>query len=1103
MMKKIPYILPLFISFVFYTNSLANVDNNYVSVQKLYTVEDGLSQSRIQCLFQDFQGFLWIGTRDGLNRFDGYNFKVYRHQPGDTNSISDNNVHSICEDENGTLWIATDKGLNKFDKQKEKFYYFLPDQDDFNSADNVIFDVFLDKEQAIWIKTEESIARFNRKDKTFTHYKHYVDHFTYIHSNNSHIINEALGKLWVGTKDGLYHFDRKLDLFEQFVHDKKNEQSISNNVITAIYEDEHGELWIGTQNGLNKYNEHEKSFERYLYDSDKQHSRINTIFEDHKSQLWIGTKDGIIKYENEGEAYEHLKIFHCNNRLYQNLDISTIMEDNSRVIWLGTNQGLMKLDNKEQKFKLYRKSTHEIPNFSSNNISSILVDEKGLIWLGTWGYGLNVFNRNTHEVKRYSANSNLTNRRLSSNNISAILQDSKQRIWIGSQNGIDICVPKTKTIYSLKTFGSLSEGIFKNNKINSLMEDKYRNVWIASSRGLFKYNLDENELESIYKISGDDEMVDINKVLSLEREDDGSIWLGTENGLVKFNHLKGYCKQFNKKTRMYKGKGLSSNTINCLCNTQAYLWIGTKNGLNRMNKKSKQVKVFAEVDGLPNNMINAIEIDNNGNVWGSTNKGLFKLNTTTEDIETFDVIDGIQSYEYNIRCSYKNDSGELFFGGVAGFNSFYPDSVKINRYLPNIVITSFKLVNNKETKEINPKNVDQVIVKPYIDMFSIQFAALDYTFPSNNHFAYVMAKEGKKNLDWINIKNKNSVIFTNLAPGKYIFRVKGSNNDLVWNDEGTQIDIVIEPPFYKTQIAYYLYVLLVVFLVLMIIRVRTRTLRKANKKLKEKEQAIEKQKEELTIKNKDITDSLNYAEHIQKAMLPPNEFFNKFFTDSFILHKPKHIVSGDFYWINEAYGKINVAAVDCTGHGVPGAFMSLIGIELFRRICSIRGLQQPSQILNVLNDYFAKIFEGVTQKNFRDGMDVALISIDKIKSTMEFAGAFNPVYIVRNDNIIEYKGDRFSIGLQHEDDANHGGFHNNIITLEQGDVIYLFTDGYVDQFGGPYNKKYKKRRFRHLLLNIYKEPLSKQREIIEERIASWRGDQEQVDDILIIGIKPI
>jgi serine phosphatase RsbU (regulator of sigma subunit) len=313
---------------------------------------------------------------------------------------------------------------------------------------------------------------------------------------------------------------------------------------------------------------------------------------------------------------------------------------------------------------------------------------------------------------------------------------------------------------------------------------------------------------------------------------------------------------------------------------------------------------------------------------------------------------------------------------------------------------------------------------------------------------------------------------------------------------------VIETPFWKTNSAKIFYVIFLALLIVYTFRIRTRTLRRLNQQYKEREivtKKIEKQKEELSIKNKNITDSINYAQRIQLALMPSQKVFKTIFPESFILYMPKDIVSGDFYWVNEIDDRVFFAVVDCTGHGVPGAFMSIIGFELFRRITTIEKVKKPSNILNNLNEDFARIFKDVEDITVRDGMDLAFCTIDKKRKVLEFAGAFNSIYIIRDNKIMEIKGNRFSIGLSDADDDNME-FVNHEISLEDDDVIYLFSDGYADQFGGPEGKKFKYRRFRHLLLTVHQLPMERQYDFLKQSIMEWKGELEQVDDILIMGI---
>jgi serine phosphatase RsbU (regulator of sigma subunit) len=549
---------------------------------------------------------------------------------------------------------------------------------------------------------------------------------------------------------------------------------------------------------------------------------------------------------------------------------------------------------------------------------------------------------------------------------------------------------------------------------------------------------------------------------------------------------------------------ISNNEITALLeDSSGNLWVGTMSGLNLFYKNTETFIVFSEKDGLPNNLIYAIEQDAIGKIWVSTNKGLASINPSSWEISRYDMADGLQDYEFNIGASKKSASGELFFGGISGFNYFFPEFIRINKHIPEIVITSVTKITQQGTIIYKGRDTEVIRINPGEDAFSIEFTALDFTRPEKNNFAYRM--EGVDN-NWVYIGNRPFASFSKLPSGEYTFRVKGSNNDLVWNEEGASIKVIVLTPFYKSDTAIIFYFLFFFLGVYLLFLFRTRNLRKSNQVLKEKELAaieIARQKEELTIKNRNITDSINYAKRIQVALLPSEKLFSKIFPESFIFYKPKDIVSGDFYWVTEKKNKVFFAVVDCTGHGVPGAFMSIIGLELLRNIINVQGIERPADILNKLNVDFANIFSlGIdTDLALRDGMDIGFCVIHKDSGFLEFAGAFTSLYLVRENSINEIKGDRFSVGLVREEEGN-SVFQNQELPLERNDVIYLFSDGYADQFGGTDGRKFKYRRFRHLLLNLHSLPMDEQKQQIFESMETWRGNHEQVDDMLIIGVRP-
>lgn len=1070
---------------------------------KLFTVNDGLSQSHINTIFQDSRGFIWVGTENGLSRYDGYEFVNYAHQPYDTNSLTNNYINAICEDSHGVLWIATKKGLNSFDVKKGVFQAFTNDPKRSNTiSDDVVLSVYIDSKQTLWVKTLKSLDQFDPKTSTFRRFSHYYDLFRFISGNVPFpLFEDKMGRLWVGTKDGLNFFDRDLQLFNRYISLEYNDRSLSNDEIHSICEDKNGIIWIGTADGLNAFDPVKKDFQRYYPESEAKTlvngNKINALYQDPSGLLLVGTGSGLYLFDKSTSRFQKA---YSKNTMFSNLPISSIIKDRSGVIWAGTLKGLVKINSKKPKFKLYRSGDNSSYNFVSNDISALYAPDNENIFIGAWGAGLNILNRKNNSIKYFDFSKKGSE---GDNYVNCIFEFYSDKYLLGTNNGIVVLNPSTGEYSNLYKIESTPKfELLLQNAVNSIVRDSKGRIWIGTFHGLYQLSNDLKTIKTYLNYPDNKNSLCNNTVYCMAFDRKNCLWLGTENGLDCLDTESDKFIHFGEEKA--EKKFLSSNTIYSIqFDPDGILWIGTATGLNQFNPKEKTVKIFTEKDGISDNLIYAILIDDKKNIWLSTNHGINRIDAKTFKIRTFDVNDGLQDYEFSRNVAFKNRSGELFFGGVAGFNSFMPDSMSNNQFIPPVLLTSVEIISSKgKIEKLNPFE-DKISVPYQTPIFTISFASLDYTLPEKNNFAYKFYSD--KESDWVNIGNRHSATFSNLKPGEYYIKVKGSNSDLVWNEDGITVVIKIESPFWLKTEAYYLYGFIFVISILGFYRYRTYHLRKANRILKEREiaaQEIELQKEQLAIKNKNITDSINYAKRIQEALMPSEKTFKKILPESFIFHQPKDIVSGDFFWVSERGNKIYVAAVDCTGHGVPGAFMSIIGFELFRKITHSQGVDDPSMILNILNNEFEEVFRDVDNLTLKDGMDIAFCVIDKQTRILEFSGAVNPIYLIRDNKITEIRGSRFSVGLDDNFDEMQS-FENKQIILQEDDVIYLFSDGYADQFGGPEGKKFKYRRFRHLLLTIHQYPMEEQQRLLEERINRWKGNAEQVDDILIIGFRPV
>jgi serine phosphatase RsbU (regulator of sigma subunit)/streptogramin lyase len=716
------------------------------------------------------------------------------------------------------------------------------------------------------------------------------------------------------------------------------------------------------------------------------------------------------------------------------------MEDSEGLLWIGTSEGgLCTFDRRTDTYKQYP----QLSNANNNSVLSLCEDRDGLIWVGTWGGGLNSYDKKTKKVTMYDKF------RLSTSNatIICITQDRKGLIWIGTYGG----------------------GVFSY--------DKQKKLFI-------NYTTDEG--------------LTSNNIYCIFEDSQGNILIGTEGGGVNFlNVSSGHVKTY---LHDDKSNSISSNSVNSIYeDAEGNFWFATANGLNKLNKKTEHFDHYFEKDGLPNDYVYSVMPDNSGNLWMSTNKGISrfstkKVNANGKAFRNYDVNDGLQGLEHNQGAFFRSRSGEMFVGGVNGFNAFIPEKLRDNPNVPPVRITSYKRFGEEVQMDT------MIYDKHFLDLswtqnfFNFEFAALDYQMPGKNLYSYKLEGVDK---DWSPPGTQRYASYTELGGGDYVFRVRAANNDGIWNNEGVTLHIHIKPPFWQTKLFYALCALLVIAAFWGFLKYRTAAIKRENKVLEEK---VEARTRELAQKNKDITSSIQYAKRIQLAILPPLEQISRYFPEHFLVYKPKDIVSGDFYWFGVKDGRKIIAAVDCTGHGVPGAFMSMIGHNLLNQIISENGITDPGEILNALHrGVQAALKQGSNVVDTSDGMDMAICSINADNTELSYAGAYRPLYLVNEKGLERIEADKFPIGGSQLDIDRK--FSSHTISIKKGDSIYMSSDGYADQFGGDRGKKFMVKRFHELLLAIQGQSMNEQGVSLEKTFEAWKGDHQQIDDILVIGIR--
>ncbi|MBN1397345.1 MAG: histidine kinase [Bacteroidetes bacterium] len=844
----------LFILFVLITPQILNSQRNRIRFEKL-TSAQGLSQSSVLSICQDYKGFLWFGTYDGVCRYDGYQFKYFKHNINDSTSLSQNSVRYIFEDREGILWISTEFGLNAFDYRTEKFKVYItnPKKPD-NLTDNRTRRIFGASNGDLWICTDNGLTKLDSGRNIFTRYYHDPNNTNSISGNFIRVVFEdSLGNIWIGTDQGLDIIDNKTGDFIHYKHNPKDHNSISDNCITCIEKDNRGAIWIGTHyGGLNRLDPGSSRFIHYEYNPGDPHHVSNNYFSDllvdQSGTLWGTTYGGgLVKYDRKNDRFINYQMNKFDpDGISSNL-IHCIYEDRTGIIYLGTDfGGINKINTKKSQFLHYEFDPLNPRSLFNANVSCFYEDVKDggrSIWIGTRGGGLAFFNRTKEEFFSYYHNPDAPNT-MGNDDIRCITKDRKGFIWAGTSNGISRFDPVKKK-FRQYFFNVNNKRGLAHYMVFGIYVDKEGILWIATNGGgLDRYNEAEDGFIHYQFDPQNPNSISDNYLWCILEDNSRRLWIGTNTGGLncfdktrqKFIHYKHEPKNLNS---------LSDNKVLCLCQDhEGILWIGTAGGgLNRFDPAKNKFSAYYENNGLSSNTIHAIVEDEQYNLWISTNKGLSKFDRRTESFRNFTVYDGLQDNEFHVNSAYKSLTGEIFFGGRNGFNIFNPKKLEENSSEPQIALTDFRLFN--KSIPIGPGSDGRYLLKAAIsetnridlsykdEVISFEFAALDYSVPQQNMYAYIMEGFDRH---WNFIGNRRYATYTKLNPGRYIFKVKGSNNNGIWNNAGTSLEIVIDPPFWETWWLRSMVILGVIGLLISGYKVRTSRIRAQNRKLQQKVQ---------------------------------------------------------------------------------------------------------------------------------------------------------------------------------------------------------------------------------------------------------------------------
>lgn len=804
------------------------------------TIENGLSQNSVESIIHDKRGFIWFATHDGLNRYDGYQFKYFRHDPQDETTLSNSFVTVIFEDSRGELWIGTKGGgLNRYDAQNQKFVRFTQDDQDSNSlSHNYVTSITEDNHGVLWIGTFG--GGLNRYDPLTDEFRRFVhiegDNNSLSHNQVRFVLQDSLGWLWVATEGGgLNRMNIETSRFVHFRHDPSSAQSLSSDKVYALFEDKNSQLWVGTYGGgLNRFNVRSQTFTVYQHDFNDNNSLSNDyiwdITQDEEGKLWIGTDGGgISMFDIKLQRFDHYQQQLSDPYSLSDNAIRSVYRDTHGLMWIGTLLGgINKVNVKQRYFGHIKRQADDSQSLSHNAVMALYEDYSGELWVGTWGKGLNHKGPTDTGFEHFRYDSK-NPRSLSDDSVWSVKGDSKGQIWIGTKGGLNRYNSETNDFDRFVHQPSNAQSL-SFNWIMDILEDSRGLLWLAT-RGGGLNRFDEANNRFVHYRQGDDRATSISSDLTMAIAEDirGRLWIGTWGGGVNL-----FDPESEKFVVFRHDDDIPTSisddyVMSIYRDSNGVLWLGTfGGGLNKYDEKTNSFIHYREKDGLANDTVYAILEDTENNLWLSTNRGLSKFNPKTLQFRSYNVRDGLQSNEFNGGAQFRSRSGELFFGGINGFNRFYPHKIRDNKSPPDIVFTDFLLFNRSVVIDPTHENSnigDKFTLSRAIDQLShidigyrqnlvtFEFAALDYSNPLKNEYRYRLDGLDDK---WIIADAKiRRATYTNIPYGRYVLHVQASNADGYWNRQGAQISInVMRPPW----LSWWAYLIYFIFTALIVVK---------------------------------------------------------------------------------------------------------------------------------------------------------------------------------------------------------------------------------------------------------------------------------------------
>ncbi len=857
---RLAILLPLVVLVGLSSPTEARGDGRSLRFERL-SLEQGLSQGTVNCILQDRAGYLWLGSQEGLNRYDGHRFRVYKNDPTDPASLPANWIASLAEDRSGQLWIGTDGGgLARFDPAAGAFVRFRhhPGAPASLSSDR-IRSLLVDRSGTLWVATSDAgLNRFDAVKGTFERFRHDpADPASLAGDRLRSLAEDRAGQLWVGSLSGLSRLHRAAGSregdqqrplggrggelqpasgsFLRWRHDPADPASLSDDRVLSILEDRHGALWVGTEDGLNRLQgsppapqgaSHGGGFVRYRSDpadpASLGHHRVRALFEDDAGRLWIGTDGGVSLGPEASDpaaatAFVGYRHHPADPASLSNDRVVTIAQDRGGIVWIGTQGGgVNKFDPRTSAFA-HHQADPANNGLSDNNIFALSEDGEGRLWIGTLG-GLDFLDRASGRYTHYRHRPDDPTS-LPDDRVSVLLHDRQGTLWAGAiGHGLSRFDPRTETFEHFRHDPD-RPGSLGGRVVSVLYEDRQGLLWVGTyGGGLDRFDgaasggaATGRDAETFVHHRHDPELPDSlsdNQVTAIAEHAAGHLWVGTfHGGLNRLDRWRGTFRRLRHQPD--RPSSLSSDTVYALhVDAAGVLWVGTRWGLNKLETLGEEgsFRRYFERHGLPNDVVCGIRSDDRGRLWLATSNGLSRFDPASETFKNYRRSHGLQANEFNFNAHYRGRSGELFFGGTGGFNAFDPDSIEDNPHPPAVVVTSVTKLNRPVAFERALAESGEIALGHRDYFFSVEVAALDFAAPQENRYRYKL--EGF-DADWVDLGHRRQMTFTNLDAGRYTLRLQGSNSDGLWNETGTRLKISIAPAPWETWWARALYALAV------------------------------------------------------------------------------------------------------------------------------------------------------------------------------------------------------------------------------------------------------------------------------------------------------